>query len=187
MLKQLAKGLFKLALYFVYHSYKVSGLNALFLFLPAQLLIATLKQYGAQIGQEVEMQTPVIFHNVSEVPKLHYSNLKIGSKCYFGKEVFFDLADHIIVEDNVTVSMRVLLLTHTHAGQSPLTTDRLRPSYAPIVLERGCYLGAGAIILPGIRVGEKAIVAAGAVVTHNVLPGETVAGVPARPATEQTS
>ncbi|TMG79986.1 MAG: hypothetical protein E6H74_15400 [Betaproteobacteria bacterium] len=46
----------------------------------------------------------------------------------------------------------------------------------------GCraFLGLGAIILPGITVGDDAVVGAGSVVTHDVSPGATVAGVPAR-------
>lgn len=179
-MRYLVQQLMRLLLYISYHSYKTEGLHALFHFLPAKFLVPILRQYGAEIGEEVEMQTPITFHNVSEEPKKHYFNLSIGSNCYFGKEVFFDLADRIMVKDNVTVSMRVMLLTHTHAGKSPLTEKKLPPSYAPVILENGCYLGAGAIILPGIRIGEMAIVGAGAVVTRNVLPGEIVVGVPAR-------
>jgi sugar O-acyltransferase (sialic acid O-acetyltransferase NeuD family) len=51
-----------------------------------------------------------------------------------------------------------------------------------VTIERGAFLGAGAVVLPGVRIGENAVVAAGAVVTENVAPGQTVMGVPARPA-----
>ena len=47
-------------------------------------------------------------------------------------------------------------------------------------IEDGAFLGAGAIVLPGVTVGRDAIVGAGAVVTRDVPPGETVVGVPAR-------
>ena len=76
--------------------------------------------------------------------------------------------------------MRVTILTHTHAGESPLSQGRLVPNYAPVVLETGCYLGAGVTVLPGVKIGAEAIVGAGAVVTRNVRPGVTVVGVPAR-------
>ena len=48
------------------------------------------------------------------------------------------------------------------------------------MVERGAALGSGAVILGGVRVGAGALIGAGAVVTHDVAPGETVAGVPAR-------
>jgi acetyltransferase-like isoleucine patch superfamily enzyme len=86
----------------------------------------------------------------------------------------------VLIEDKVTISMRVTLLTHTHAGRSPLSESRIQPMYAPIHLRSGCYLGAGAIILPGVTVGEQAVVGAGAVVTKDVPAGNVVAGSPAR-------
>ncbi len=46
-------------------------------------------------------------------------------------------------------------------------------------IEDGAWLGAGAIVLPGVTIGRDAIVGAGAVVTRDVPPGETVVGVPA--------
>lgn len=183
MLKSITKCLFRLVIWLAYKSYRAEGLNGLFQVLPAKLLAPTLVKHGAQIGSGIEMHTPVTFHNVSTVPGRHYANLQIGNDCYIGREVFLDLADRIIAEDNVTVSMRVTVLTHTHAGRSPLTAGRLPPSHAPVILKRGCYIGAGAIILQGVTVGECAIIGAGAVVTRDVPPQTTVAGVPARPVT----
>lgn len=164
----------------VYRSYGVAGLNALFLILPARYRTSILTKHGAHIAPDADMQTPITFHNVSDEPGRHYYNLHIDTGCYVGKDVFLDLADRIILEEHVTVSMRVTLLTHTHAGRSSLSWDRLRPSYASVHLHRDCYIGAGAILLPGVTVGERAIVGAGAVVTKDVPAGATVCGSPAR-------
>ena len=48
------------------------------------------------------------------------------------------------------------------------------------VVERGAALGSGVVVMGGVRVGSGALVGAGAVVTHDVAPGATVVGVPAR-------
>ncbi|MHB9034778.1 MAG: acyltransferase [Anaerolineae bacterium] len=180
MIRHLVKGLFHLLVAIAYRAYKAEGLNALFMVLPAKLLAPTLVKYGAQIGEHIQIHTPITFHNVSGIAHRHYANLQIGSDCYFGREVFLDLADKIIVGNNVTVSMRVMLLTHANAGASPLSAHELPPTHGPVVLADGCYIGAGAIILHGITVGEQAIIGAGAVVTHDVPPHTTVVGVPAR-------
>ncbi len=55
------------------------------------------------------------------------------------------------------------------------------PGSAPVVIEDGVWVGSRAMILKGVRVGEGAIVAAGAVVVRDVAPGTMVAGVPATP------
>jgi acetyltransferase-like isoleucine patch superfamily enzyme len=49
-----------------------------------------------------------------------------------------------------------------------------------VTVERGAFVGAGAVILPGVVIAEDAVVAAGAVVLADVREGETVVGVPAR-------
>jgi acetyltransferase-like isoleucine patch superfamily enzyme len=178
-MRSLVQWLVSLITFVAYRSYQAEGLNTLFLLLPAKFVIPLLTRHGAQIGRDADLHTPIIFHNVSSKEGLHYFNLKIGSDCYVGRDVFFDLADQVLIENKVTVSMRVTLLTHTHAGRSPLSESRLKPLYAPIHLCSGCYLGAGAIILPGVTVGEQAIVGAGAVVTKDVPAGTIVGGSPA--------
>lgn len=170
----------KILLRIAYWSYKAEGLNALFQFLPARLIAPTLIQHGASIGQGVQMHSPIRFHNVSPLEGEHYANLKVGNDCYFGREVFLDLAEEILIGDAVTISMRAMILTHTHAGSSPLAKGALPTSYEKVILRAGCYLGAGCIILPGVEVGEMAIIGAGSVVTRNVQTGEVVVGTPAK-------
>lgn len=60
----------------------------------------------------------------------------------------------------------------------PFTTHE--GSGKPVVLKRNCWIGAGATILPGVTVGENAIVGAGAVVTKDVEPDTVVGGIPAK-------
>lgn len=62
------------------------------------------------------------------------------------------------------------------------TTIRLQGDsfIGAVVLQEGCWIGVGAVILPGVTIGRNAVVAANAVVTHNVPDRAVVGGIPAR-------
>ncbi len=178
-MRSLIRFLFAVLVWIAYRAFRAEGINALLLLMPAKLIAPTLRRYGAQIGERVEIHSPLIIHNASEKTANHYANLVIGNDCYFGRDVFFDLRDEILIEDQVTISMRVTFVTHTDVGKSPVA-KRIPPTHAPILVRRGVYVGAGATILEGVEIGEQAVVGAGAVVIENVPAHATVAGVPAR-------
>jgi acetyltransferase-like isoleucine patch superfamily enzyme len=135
-----------------------------------------LKRFGAEIGEDCDIESQVIVHHAEG----GYQNLHIGSGCHIGKQVFLDLAAPIEIGDRVTISMRATILTHIDVGRSPLGERDYPPARHAVHIRRGAYIGAGATILPGVEVGECAVVGAGAVVTKNVNPREAVTGVPAR-------
>jgi acetyltransferase-like isoleucine patch superfamily enzyme len=77
----------------------------------------------------------------------------------------------------VLIGPKVNLITENH----PLDpADRRGMQYKPILIKRNAWIGAGATILPGVTIGENAIVAAGAVVSKNVPDNTVVGGVPAK-------
>ena len=107
----------------------------------------------------------------------------IGRNAYVGMDTWLDdqFPELIRIEDEVVVSFRVIVVVHDDARRMDRTeAGKEQGTVAPVVLSRGCYLGAGALILPGVTVGERAVVAAGSVVTRDVPPLTLVAGVPAR-------
>lgn len=65
-------------------------------------------------------------------------------------------------------------------GAAILTHDRTRTMYRDTYIGKRCFIGARSLIMPGVRVGDGSIVAAGAVVTRDVPAGTIVAGNPAR-------
>lgn len=136
-----------------------------------------LRLYGARIGRRVVLHD-VRFFNLY---RRGLAGLRIGDDCFLGDECLLDLAEGIEMQEHVTLAERVLILTHTNVGYKDHPLQRHFPaSAAPVVLERGCFLGAQALVLPGVRVGSAAFVAAGSVVTQDVAPRTLVAGVPAR-------
>jgi acetyltransferase-like isoleucine patch superfamily enzyme len=160
--------------------YGGEGINIPLMFMPTRTIAPLLRTYGAKIGERVRFKSPLVVHNSALDSGRHYKHLQVGSDCYFGRELFLDLQDQIIIEDEVTISHRVMILTHTDAGSSPLKDESIRTSQAPVIIRRGAYIGANVTILEGVEIGELSIVGAGAVVTRSVSPGTVVAGVPAR-------
>jgi acetyltransferase-like isoleucine patch superfamily enzyme len=142
-----------------------------------QARAAWLRLLGARIGPRA------ILHDVRffNLYRRGLAGLDVGAECFLGDECLLDLAEGIRLEPQVTLGERVLILTHTNVGyrDHPLQA-RFPASSAPVVLERGCFVGAAVTILPGLTIGRESFVAAGSVVTESVPPRTLVAGVPAR-------
>jgi UDP-2-acetamido-3-amino-2,3-dideoxy-glucuronate N-acetyltransferase len=107
----------------------------------------------------------------------------IGARCKVQSHSF--ICTGVTIEDEVFVGHGALFINDkfpratTDSGTMKTDADWALMS---TVVERGAALGSGVVVLGGVRIGAGALVGAGAVVTHDVAPGETVAGVPARAA-----
>ncbi len=105
----------------------------------------------------------------------------VGADCKIQSHTF--ICDGVTIEDEVFVGHGVLFINDkrpratTDDGHLQTEDDW---ELLPTVVERGASLGSGAVILGGVRIGEGALVGAGAVVTREVTPSEVVAGNPAR-------
>jgi acetyltransferase-like isoleucine patch superfamily enzyme len=137
---------------------------------------AVLRKFGAQIGQNCDVESGITLHNA----EVDFSNLSIGSLCHIGKEVFLDLRAPIIIHDQSTISMRTVILTHTDVGHAGPFAENDSPHARRVEIGSGAYIGAGVTILPGVKVGEVSIIGAGSVVNKDVAPRTGVAGVPAK-------
>ena len=132
---------------------------------------------GAKIGQD-SIIMDVRFFNWHH---LGLSGLKVGQKCFIGDETLIDLYNRVILEDSVTIAQRVTILTHMNVGYKDHPLQKYFPATSlPVIIKSGSVIGACATILPGVTIGERSMVAAGAVVTEDVLAKTLVAGVPAK-------
>ncbi len=103
--------------------------------------------------------------------------IRLGKNVFINHACSFLDLGGITIEDNVLIGPRVNLVTENH----PLDpADRRALVARPIVIGRNAWIGAAATILPGVTVGENAVVAAGAVVTTDVPANTVVGGVPAK-------
>lgn len=106
-----------------------------------------------------------------------------GKNIQFGKQVFINACCNfqdqggIVIGDNSFIGHKVVFATLNH-GRLPEDRSTLYP--APIVVGKNVWIGAAATILPGVTIGDNAIVAAGAVVTKDVAANSVVGGVPAK-------
>lgn len=107
------------------------------------------------------------------------SRLMIGSDCFFTTPLHIDLNSDVVIGNRVVIGHDVAMVTSAHQIDGP--DGRCGKQVpAPIQIGDGCWIGAHALLLPGIVLGDGCIVAAGAVVARNVEPHTIVGGVPAR-------
>lgn len=119
----------------------------------------------------------------------HYAILKgyyrgemtIGDHTWIGQGSFLHSAGTITIGAAVGIGPNVTILTSVHDEgtlDQPVLFGPLR--FGQVTVEDGCDIGVGAILLPGVRIGEGAIVGAGSVVTKEIPPFSVAAGNPAR-------
>lgn len=107
-------------------------------------------------------------------------NFKVG----YG--VYFDAinAENITIEDGVWIAANCLFLCHRRILDNYKVGDdynSLPYKIEPIVLKRGCCIGMKSIVMPGVTIGEGAIIGTGAVVTKDIPPYCVAVGNPAKP------
>ncbi len=105
-------------------------------------------------------------------------NLRVGRNVFVNHNCTLNDIGGITIGDEVFIGPRVSLISSGHPVDPALRRRQIVA--APIVIERGVWLCAGATVLHGVTVGEDSVVAAGAVVTRDVPAGVVAAGVPAR-------
>lgn len=104
-------------------------------------------------------------------------NITIGKKVFINACCNFQDQGGITIGDGSLIGHKAVLATLNH-GIAPEDRGSLYPS--PIVIGKNVWLGASVTILPGVTIGDHAIIAAGAVVTSDVRANTIVAGVPAK-------
>lgn len=103
--------------------------------------------------------------------------IKLGAGVFINHSCTFLDMGGITLEDDVLIGPKVNLITESHPMEP---AQRKALLCKPVVIKEKAWIGAAATILPGVTIGESAVVAAGAVVTRDVAPNTIVAGVPAK-------
>jgi maltose O-acetyltransferase len=132
------------------------------------------RMLGASLGagSRVHLNTYVWFNGPGHIRR---SGARIGDRTVINRGCTLDLRGPLHIGDDVSISPEVAIITNQHAWREPGFALQTKP----VFIDDHAWIGLRATILPGVRIGRGAVVAAGAVVTRDVPPGAVVAGVPA--------
>lgn len=112
------------------------------------------------------------------------SRISLGSRVVIrpGCMLFANNTGDITIEDDVMLGSGVHIYVGNHRFDDPRRpiVDQGHMPSQPVTLKRGCWIGANAVILPGVTIGENAVIGAGSIVTRDVAPAAVAAGNPAR-------
>ncbi len=120
------------------------------------------------VGIDVRLRMPVVVYDPAR--------LRFGDHVDVGEFVMLRASGGLTIGSRVLIAAHAVITTRGHPEQPPRW---LKVEDAPVTIEDDVWIGAGAVVLPGVTVGRGAIVGAGAVVTKSVEPFTVVGGVPA--------
>lgn len=113
------------------------------------------------------------------------AELKLGDRCFVGRGTVIVCNEKVEIGEGTQIAHRTTLIDSDHRFDS---ADRPVADqggvYSPVIIGKEVWIGAQAIVLKGVTIGDRGVVGAGSVVTRSVNAGEVVVGNPARPRTK---
>lgn len=154
----------RLAWYFVNAIFFKTHLNPV-----SSLKVRLLRLFGAKVGKGVVIKPGV---------NIKYPwNLSIGNNTWIGEDVWIDNLAAVSIGSNCCLSQGAMLLCGNHNFRLP-TFDLI---VKPITIEDEAWIGAKAVVCPGVTVRDAAILTVGSVATHDLEPFTIYQGTPAQP------
>lgn len=128
-----------------------------------------LRRLGMKIGKGTHLAKSSHF--------ISPNHITIGEHSHVNPHCILDGRGGLTIGNSVSISLRANIMTGSHDYRS----RNFQGVFKPIVMEDYVWIGVGATVLQGVRIGQGAVVCAGAVVTQDVEPYTVVGGIPARP------
>ena len=137
-------------------------------------VIPILKNNGAKIGKNCDIESPLVFHNAR-----NFSSISIGDNCHIGKNCFFDLRKNIEIGNNVTISMNTTIITHIQLGEAKMKSF-YKTVNKEVIIKDGVYIGANCLIAMGVIIGKYSLIGASSFVNKSIPKNCVAYGQPAR-------
>ena len=135
-----------------------------------KIVLKLLNNIRRCLNRENKFEGAIVYNNGE--------NIKLGKNVSFGgRVILFGTAD-IEIGDNTMIATNVVIHTSTHDySLDPVWQKRID---RPVIIGKNVWIGIGAIIMPGVKVGNNSVIGAGSVVVAHVPENAIVAGNPAR-------
>ncbi len=134
--------------------------------------------WDIQLGDHVSLDQGVVLLATGD--RKPQPRILIGQGSYINRYTMIDAHERIEIGDNTFIGPFCYITDGDHQHRRDQPVQRQPMTTVPVKIDRDVWIGAGAIILKGVTLGQGAIVGAGAVVTQDVAPFAIVAGVPAK-------
>ena len=136
-------------------------------------LLFVLRLMGADVGRGVTIYPGANIYNQSK--------LKIGNDVFINDGFWCNAKGEVVVGDDVIMGPNVVIHSSNHNYMDVAVIIRKQGhTDAPVRINKNVWIGANVVILPGVEVVERAVIAAGAVVTKSIVEPGVYAGVPAK-------
>lgn len=130
-----------------------------------------LKLAGAKIGRNVKISSSLKVYGAG--------TLEVGDNTWIGYQTLIVASSSVVIGANCDIAPRVYIGTGTHLIDVNSDHIAAKDISMDVCIGNGCWLCTNSVILPGVKIGEKSVVAAGAVVTKTFNNNILIAGVPA--------
>lgn len=137
----------------------------------SKLTLILIKRKFKKFGKDSTITVPSIFRGKHQISVGEGTD--IGAFVHIWGDGGVNIGDGVLIASHVVITS----LTHSHAEEKIKSAKTV---FAPVTIGNDVWIGAHAVIMPGISIGEGAVIGAGAVVTTNIPPRAIAVGVPAK-------
>ncbi len=145
-------------------------------------LLVSLPEF-ISIGERTHIRRGARLETIAR-PGRSNPSLSIGSGCYIEQNVQLIAKRRVCIGDNVSVAGQCAIVDVTHPyWLSPTSANvgqLILDDEAEVLIDDGCFIGFGSVVLPGVHLGEGCVVGANSVVNRSFPPRSVIAGAPAR-------